>query len=219
MSKPDTISVRTIAEQEVDADSADLNIKIAGDSLFAGSEALKKAKEVRALVEELKQIGVEERQIKLRSVSISSSLSALVRSSFAEYRLRIKNVELEMLPAIFRSLAARKKSELTRLDWNFEKAKEVASKLRADALRQAMEVANENATTLGVKVLGIYGLREERIGGRDRNHGQEFAMVASKAKFGMQAASSIELGFELGNSTTVKVALEADFRVSEMLAT
>ena len=81
----DTITVRVINEVELDADSADLTVIIEGSSVFSGSEAFKKAKELRNLIEALKEVGIEEDRVKLRSVEINSQSFAIIKTSSAKY--------------------------------------------------------------------------------------------------------------------------------------
>jgi hypothetical protein len=60
--RPDLISINARYEEIVAADHADLVVTVEGSSLVTGRAALKKAKEVSALVEELaneKRMGVE----------------------------------------------------------------------------------------------------------------------------------------------------------------
>ncbi len=79
--KPDTIAVRIVNETELDADTADLTVIVEGSAVFSGAKAFKKAKELRALVEALTQAGIDETQVKLRSVEISSASFAIIKAS------------------------------------------------------------------------------------------------------------------------------------------
>jgi hypothetical protein len=110
--KPDTITVRIIAETELDADSADLTVVIEGSMVFSGNGALKKAKEVRELVESLRQVGLDEARIKLRSVEVNSQSrnhQDVVGQVHAHHP-----VCLEMLPAVLSAVAAHKGAHLSR---------------------------------------------------------------------------------------------------------
>lgn len=210
----DTLTVRTTAEAELDADSADLSVVIEGSSVFSGDEAFKKAKEVRELVESLKQAGVNEQKIKLRSVEVNSQSLLLIKSSAAKYRISIKMVKLELLPAILSAIAGHKGAKLTRLEWNYSQLQVTRRRLRQDALRDALAQARLDAEVLGVDVLGIHRL-EEAV--RDRDYNREY--VDMQADFDQGAfgrARAIDVGFQLGNSTTVKIELKAEFRVSTL---
>jgi len=207
--KPDTITVRIIAETELDADSADLTVVIEGSKVFSGSEALKKAKEVRELVESLREVGLDEARIKLRSVEVNSQSFAIIKTSSAKYTLTIKTVSLEMLPSVLSAVAAHKGANLSRLNWNYGGLKDVRSRLRRDALNQA----RQDAEVLGVEVLGIHDLHEEA---RGRDYNPEYISADSLSAPGVRARhSGVELGFQLGNATTVSLDLRAEFRVSD----
>ena len=211
----DTICVRTIAEAELDADSADLSLVIEGSSVFSGNEAFKKAKEVRELVESLKQAGVSEQKIKLRSVEVNSQSLLLIKSSSAKYRLSIKMVKLELLPAILNAIAGHKGAKLTRLEWNYSQLQATRRRLRQDALRDALVQARLDAEVLGIDVLGIHRL-EEVV--RERDYNREYIDLDSEQV--LAAADTrrrtIDVGFQLGNSTTVKIELRSEFRVSSL---
>ncbi|NLX95328.1 MAG: hypothetical protein GXY83_04055 [Rhodopirellula sp.] len=72
--QPDTISVRVVNEAEIDADTADLTVVVEGSSVFSGSEAFKKAKELRALIDALKEAGIAWKALSL-SAMLSVALS------------------------------------------------------------------------------------------------------------------------------------------------
>lgn len=211
--KPDTITVRIIAETELDADSADLTVVIEGSMVFSGNEALRKAKEVRELVESLRQVGLDEARIKLRSVEVNSQSFAIIKTSSAKYTLTIKTVCLEMLPAVLSAVAAHKGAHLSRLNWIYGGLKDVRSRLRRDALRDALAQAHQDAEVLGVDVLGIHELHEEA---RGRDYNPEYIAADSMSSPGVRARhTGVELGFQLGNATTVSLDLRAEFRVSD----
>jgi uncharacterized protein YggE len=209
--KPDTIAVRVVNEAELDADSADLTVIIEGSALFSGAEAFKKAKELRALIESLKEIGIDENRVRLRSVEINSQSFALIKTSSAKYVVAIKTVSVEMLPAVLGAVASHKGAKLTRLTWNYGKIKETRSRLRREALADALRQARMDAEVLQVKVLGIHQLSEEA---RGKDYNPEYITGDSADSFAKGSRSGPqEVGFHLGNSTTVTLDLRAEFRV------
>jgi len=215
--KPDTITVRIVAETELDADSADLTVVVEGSTVFSGGEAFKKAKEVREVVESLRQVGLHEDRIKLRSVEVNSQSFAIIKTSSAKYTLTVKTVCLEKLPAVLSAVAAHKGAHLSRLNWNYGGLKETRSRLRREALRDALAQAQQDAEVLGVEVLGIHELHEE-VRGRDYN--PEYIAADSMSSPGVRTRhTGVELGFQLGNATTVSLDLRAEFRVSAFSTT
>lgn len=210
--KPDTITVRSQAEAELDADSADLNISVEGSAAFSGAEAFTKAKEVQALVSALRTVGIEERQIKLRSVNLDSQSFSLIKSSSASYRLKIAHVSMDALAKVLGAIATQKSCTLNHLNWNYSTAEAVKQRLRSEALTKAIELAQQDAEILGVQILGIYSLDE--LGRSDIVREYVSTEGLSSMKRSRQAA--VDLGFTLGNSTTIAVELEAEFRVSSI---
>jgi uncharacterized protein YggE len=208
---PDTIVVRIVNKAELDADSADLTLVVEGSSVFSGAEAFKKAAELRALIDALEEVGIDENRVKLRSVEINSQSFALIKTSSAKYIVSIKTVAVELLPNVLSTVASHKGVKLTRLTWNYGELKATRSRLRREALAEALQQAQMDADVLGVDVLGIYQLAEE-ASGRDYNpeyiHGDSAEFLAAPSRGRQQ-----DIGFHLGNSTTVTLDLRAEFRV------
>lgn len=210
--KSDTITVRVVHEAEIDADSADLTVVVEGVAVFSGTEAFKKAKELRALIDSLKEVGVDESRVKLRSVEINSQSFALIKTSSAKYVASIKTVAVELLPAVLGAVAAQKGTKLSRLKWNYGKLKETRARLRCEALTDALHQARLDAEVLRVSILGIHDLTED-VRGKDYN--PEYITGDSTEFLAMRSRNSPQdIGFQLGNSTTVTLDLRAEFRVS-----
>lgn len=209
--KSDTITVRVVNEAELDADSADLTVVVEGSAVFSGAEAFKKAKELRALIDLLKEVGIDEGRVKLRSVEINSQSFALIKTSSAKYVASIKTVTVELLPAVLSAVAAQKGTKLSRLKWNYSKLKEIRSRLRREALADALRQARLDAEVLGVTVLGIHDLTENA---RGKDYNPEYTSGDSTDFLAMGTRGAQQgIGFQLGNSTTVPLDLRAEFRV------
>ncbi|MEX2173345.1 MAG: SIMPL domain-containing protein [Pirellulaceae bacterium] len=214
--KSDTITVRIVSEAEIDADSADLTVAVAGTTVFSGREAFKKAAELRALIDALKEVGVEESRVKLRSVEINSQSFALIKASSAKYVVSIKAVAIEAIPAVLGAVASHKGAKLSRLAWNYGKLKETRSRLRGEALADALLQARLDAEVLGTSVLGIHQVTEAA---RGKDYSSEYVSGDSSYLLARaQAPSKEPIGFQLGNSTTVTVDLLAEFRVGPLSA-
>ena len=212
--QPDTISVRVVTEAEVDADSADLTVVVEGSSVFSGSEALKKARELQALIDALKEAGVDEKRVKLRCVEVNSQSFTIIKTSSAKYVVSIKTVAVELLPQVLGTVASHKGAKLSRLTWNYGTLKATRSRLRREALVEAMKQARADAAALGVTVLGIFQLTEDT---RGKDYNLEYIAGDSSEFLGVRSRSGPpEIGFHLGNSTTTTLDLRAEFRVSPM---
>lgn len=204
--KTDTITVRVVNKAEIDADSADLTVSIEGSSLFSGAEAVTKAKELRALIESLKAVGIDEHRVKLRRVDVSSQSFALIKSSSAKYVVAIKSVSVELLATVFGVIASHKGAKLYSMLWNYGKLNETRSRLRLEGIADALRQAKLDAAALKVEVRGIHRLAEENRG-RDYNY-EQVDFMSSSAEAGTTSYQP-----ELGNSTTVTLELRAEFRV------
>lgn len=215
MTKPDTISIVCRDEEEISADSADLLVQVEGSSVFSGNEAFKKAAEVKQLVGQLKEIGVEENKIMLRSIDMSSSAFSLVKASSARYWIKIGDVGLEILPKVLGSIGDQKNCTMSRLDWNYGAVNQARTMLRAKVLEQTLTLAKQDAECLGVELLGIHNLNEEFRDGFGASVSREFP-VGAKMKRAKTPSKTVDLDFALGNSTKLTVTLNAEFRVSPM---
>ena len=213
MTKPDTISVVTKSIEEIEADAAAIYFTVEGSSSFFGEEAFRKAEEVKAVNEALIAAGVEENRIKLRNVNIDSSTFSMLKSSSASYSIKISKVELSLLPAVLGIIGEQKNCTMTRLEWIYGRADEVRAELRADALRRAIQQARKDAVVLGVDLLGIYDLAEDyHQDSVSREYVDDFSLSTKTKR--ARGRGSIELGVALGNATSVRVTMKAQFRVS-----
>src|SRR5512146_963581 len=114
--KPDTIRISALQREEIEATFADLFVTVKGSSLVSGDAALKKAKEVSQLVEELTRYGLAAEAIHLQSVHAETSSGALLRSSSATYRLRIRCEKLEQFADLLGIITNQKNATFERVD-------------------------------------------------------------------------------------------------------
>ena len=211
-SKPDTIKISASNKQEIFADRADLFVSVKGSSLVSGNEAMKKAKEVSQLVEALTGFGLSPEAIQLQGVHIESSSGALLTSSSATYRLKVKCEKLDQLPELLDIIASHKNSSLERIEWKYpeESAREQALET---ALGKAKGKAEKVANSLGVKLLGVYDFIENAFD-EERPYPQ-FAMQATAPKMARgMAAPEPSLGMDIQHSKTVTVGVDIWYRVS-----
>lgn len=208
-SKPDTIKVSASHKEEIFADRADLFVTVRGSSLVGGNEAMKKAKEVSQLVEALTGFGLSPDAIQLQGVRIETSSGALLKSSSATYRLKIKCEKLDQLAELLDIVASQKNAALERIQWKY-----LEEAGRERALEQAMEKAKSKAqkvaASLGVKLLGVYDFMENNFD--EERPPMPFQAMEMKAR----AASAPEpsLGMEIQHSKTITVNVDIWYRVS-----
>ncbi len=209
--KPDTIKVSASHKEEVFATHADLHVTVKGSSLLNGNEAMKKAKEVNQLLEALKQVGVKEEAVTLQGVNVSTSSGAVLKSSTASYRLKIRCEDLAKFAEILDVISSQKNATLTQTEWKYDEdaAREA---LLLTTLEKAKSKAAKIAQAMGVKLLGVYDLMEN-------TYDEELAMpfqAQAKATFrSAPAEPEPSLGMDVQHSKTIHVNVDIWYRVSE----
>jgi uncharacterized protein YggE len=210
-SKPDTIKVSAYNREEILASHADLFVTVRGSSVFSGNEAIKKAREVSQLVDELTRFGISSENIHLQGVHIESSSGALLKSSSAVYRLRIRSEKLEQVAELIDIFASQKNATLERIDWKYPE--EIAHERGLEAaIAKAKAKAEKIAAVMGVKLLGVYDFIENTY---DQEAPIPFQPQAVMMKARMAEAAEPSLGMEIQHSKTVQVNVEIWYRVSE----
>jgi uncharacterized protein YggE len=210
-SKPDTIKVSASNKEEIFADRADLFVSVKGSSLVSGNEAMKKAKEVTHLVEALTHYGLSPEAIQLQGVRIEGSSGALLKSSSATYRLKIKCEKLDQLAELLDIIASQKNTSLERIQWKYpeETAREQAMET---ALGKAKVKAEKVAGSLNVKLLGIYDFIENVYD--EEMPFPQFAAHAAPMRAMAKGAPEPSLGMDIQHSKTIHVSVDIWYRVS-----
>lgn len=210
--KPDTIKINTSQREEIQASHADLMVSVKGSSLFSGDSALKKAKEVSQLVDELTRYGLPVDAIHLQSVFAEAASGSLLRSSSATYRLRIRCEKLEQFTDLLGIITSQKNATFERVDWKYpdEAAREAALE---KALSKAAAKAAKIAGALGVKLLGIYTLSENTFDQEaPRQEMMSFGMQAKARSVGV--VPQADLGMDIQHSKIIETHVEIEYRVS-----
>jgi uncharacterized protein YggE len=210
-SKPDTIKISASHKEEIFADHADLFVNVKGSSLVSGNEAMKKAREVRGLVEALTNFGLSPEAIHLQGVHIETASGALLKSSSATYRLRIRCDKLDQLAELLDIIASQKNAALERIQWKYpeETAREQAMET---ALGKAKAKAEKVAKSLGVKLLGVYDFIENLYD--EEMPFPQFAMQAAPKMARGMTTSEPSLGMDIQHSKTIAVSVDIWYRVS-----
>jgi uncharacterized protein YggE len=210
-SKPDTIKVSASHKEEIYADRADLFVTVKGSSLVSGDQAMKKAKEVNQLVEALTSLGLSPEAIQLMGVRIESSSGALLKSSSAVYRLKIKCGKLEQFAELLDIIASQKNATLERIEWKYP---EDAARERGleTALTMAKARAEKVAASLGVKLLGVYDFMENTFD--EERPPMPFQAMEMGMKARAASAPEPSLGMDIQHSKTIHVSVDIWYRVS-----
>lgn len=209
--KPNTIKISTSHREEILATHADLFVTVKGSSVVSGSEAMKKAKEVSQLVDELTRFGIPAGNVHLQGVHVETSSGVMLKSSSASYRLRVRCDVLDQIADLLDIVTAQKNATLERIDWKYpeEEARERGLEI---ALTKAKSKADKVAAALGVKLLGIYDFIENVY---DEEAPMMFQPQAMLMKRGGAPAAEPSLGMDVQHSKIININVEIWYRVTE----
>ena len=208
-SKPDTIKISASHREEILASHADLFVTVKGSSVVSGNEAMKKAKEVSQLVDELTRFGISAENIHLQGVHVETSSGALLKSSSASYRLRVRCDVLSQIADLLDIITSQKNAALERIDWKYPE-EEARERGLESALVKAKSKADKVAAALGVKLLGVYDFLENSF---DEEAPIMFQAQAMMMKSRAPAAEP-SLGMDVQHGKTIHVNVEIWYRVS-----
>ena len=208
--KPDTIKISASHHEEILATYADLFVTVKGSSVVSGNEAMKKAKEVSQLVDELTRFGISAENIHLQGMHVETSSGALLKSSSASYRLRVRCEQLGQIADLLDIITSQKNATLERIDWKYPE-EEARERGLESALAKAKSKADKVAAALGVKLLGVYDFLE--------NSFDEEAPIMFQAQAMMKSRSSAPLAepsldMDVQHGKTIHVNVEVWYRVS-----
>jgi uncharacterized protein YggE len=208
--KPDTIKISESQREEIFASHADLFVSVRGSSFVGGDEALKKAREVSQLVEALRAAGVDSESIHLLGVQFESAGGALLKSSSATYRLRVRCQKLDQLAALLDVIGSHKNAALERIEWKYP---ELAARERGleAVIASARSKADKVAAALGVRLLGVYDFIENVY---DEEARFPYPAQAMELRARGGPAEIPSLGFDVQHSKTIHVSVEIWYRVS-----
>lgn len=206
--KPDTIKISVSQKEEISATHADLHVTIKGSSIVSGGEALKKAKEVNQLVEALTSFCIRDEAIKLQGVHVETTSGVLIKSSGAMYRLKIRCEDLSHFASLLDIIASQKNATLERVEWKYDED-EARERMLKVVIEKAKVKAEGVASSLGVKLLGIYDFIE--------NAYDEETPIPYQAKAAFRSApapAEPSLSMDVQHSKTIHVNVEIWYRVS-----
>ena len=212
--KPDTIKITASHREEIYSSHADLFVTVRGSSVISGNEAMKKAREVCQLVDELTRFGISAENIHLQGVHVQTSSGALLKSSSAIYLLRVRCEKLDQVAGLLDIIASQKNAALERIDWKYPEDEANQRGLEA-ALAKAKSKADKVAAALGVKLLGVYDFIENSF---DEDAPVMFQPQALMMKSRAPAANAEpSLDMDIQHSKTIQVNVEIWYRVSEFI--
>ena len=167
---PRTFTTSGRYTDEQPAIGAVLSVRVTGSELVGRDAALKRAVEVRELIDELKQAGVGEEAVTLVDVRADAKRGVFLWSSTAQYDLEIEVVDLNRIVDVLVLVTAPKHAKLRQIAWQYAEDDDVDSWL-AEAFAAARKRADVIANTLGVKIKCVHEI-EYGINGLHKNKHQ-----------------------------------------------
>jgi uncharacterized protein YggE len=209
--RQDVIVITARHEEDVSAERAELLVTVQGSSLVTGRAALKKAKEIGKLVEELEKCGITQDDIALEGVRAEVSSGILGKSSSATYRLRIRCGNLEVLPDVLGGITSAKNVRLEAVVWRYPDSAEQQAKWLQACIAQANTKAQAAAAALGARLVGVHRLTELLLEEPDREPSEYAALPRAMPMRSRSAA--IELGFDLSQQKRVGLKVSIEYRL------
>jgi len=211
--QPDTITIETDDVVEILASRVDIYVTIKGKSLFTGQEAFKKAREVSAFIENLKNYGLQEEDILLQSVRAEVSTGVIGKQSSAEYSLRIKCRNLDELADILGIITTQQNTNLGQLIWRYDDAEDHQSNLLEKCISKSKKKAEKVASSLGVELLGVHEFYEQ-TGDTEIDLLRQPVAASGATALKSRAITKETLGLSVSHSKRVSLRLTIKYRVS-----
>ena len=210
-SKPDTIKVSAFHKEEILASHANLYVTVKGSSVVSGKEAMKKAREVSQLIEELTHFGLSPEAVQLQGVHIETASGTLLKSSSAIYRLKVTTENVDQLPGLLDIIADQKNATLERIEWKYAEDDARERGLEA-AMAQAKAKAEKVAASLGVHLLGVYDFMENAFD--EERPPMPFQAMEMSMKARSAAPAEPSLNMDIQHGKTIQVHVDIWYRVS-----
>jgi len=210
--KPDTIKISASQKVDIPASHADLHVTVRGSSVISGNEAMKKAKEVSQLAEALIDYGLSSEAVELQGVQITASSGTLLKSSGANYRLKIKSEKLDQIAELLDIIAAQKNVSLDRIEWKYDEETARAKGLDA-AMTKAKSKAESVAKSLGIKLLGIYDFIENVYD--EEQPFTRYPIQATPKAVRISPSTEPTLALDIQHNKKITVGVDIWYRVGE----
>lgn len=209
--QPDLICTTARAIGEVVATRAIVLIEVEQSSKLRGGEAEQAAKIVGEIRAACGAAGIESRDVELLEAQLTNEQGLLLKSSSANFRLRITQRDPAALGALLGCLAQLDDVEVQGTSFRFDDEAGVVDELLATATREALGRARRVAEALEQSLGGIHRLDHQiqRGGGRPM---MRLAATARSAK--MSAPSSAMEGLTADRREDIEVHVQAQFHLA-----
>ncbi len=218
---PDRIDVIVDVETRVRPESISLHARVSGSASIGTEAALRKGREIVAIIDLLARHGIAESALVIHSVSFEAAEGWLSGSS-AQMGIELRKLPLEKAPDIIAALSTAKGVALVRLHREYGDMRAQRDELLERGVAQCLQQARVIASAAGVPLLGIYTLQQQWVEPEERNlpvsaslpRGMERGRIATvdaqdvkgfqvlqqyEAKLGVQLRMTLRVGAFAGN--------------------
>lgn len=183
-SMPDRIDVIADVDTSVRPEAISLYLRVSGSASLGTDAALRKGREVAAIVDLLARHGIPESSLIVHAVTFEAAEGWLSGSS-AQIGIELRKLPLEKTPDIVAALSTAKGVALTRMQREYGALRSERDALLERAVADGLRQARVIAQAAGVPLLGIYSLQqqwtepEERFTPASMPRGLERARIGS----------------------------------------
>ena len=212
------LHIHETQSEEALAQKVDIYVTARGAALFIGDAALSKAREVNALLTELRALGLSDSDFQLVGVQADVSTGILGRNSSASYRLKIHCERLEALPDILGVITAQKNTSIQYLAWDYGDMEAIENLLLDRCLERASQRARRIAAGLGERIAGVQRFEERGHPAPDSDMRLAMAHYGSSgdaAKYASrERVTTQDLGMQISHSRQVSVSVAIEYRMA-----
>lgn len=215
---PDTLQVSIEEEREREANGANVFVTVEGTSLITGEMALRKAREVAALVAALEEVGIAQSDINLQGVRADTAQGKILKASAASYRLRVRCEPLDKLADVLGVVTTQKSATLSHITWRYPDSSAEREAWLDECLAEAGRKARRMAAALGVRLLGVHRCNEqyaEQGDGPEPRWADNITLSDSHATMRRARVSPEELGLEVSHTKRTHIQVTVYYRVSD----
>lgn len=214
MDDKNLITVTAEVEQTLNASSAKVFLRVSGQAFFSSNQALKKAEEVRTLVEKCEEIGIEESKFSLVNVHIETESGFIGKSTTARYDLIIDCQILERLGQLFQIVSISKNVKLHHISWIYDNLETVKQKTLEQAVKKSKETGLTICQSLDCQLNGVHKFSYQVDGIENDDYEFDKGIYSGSFSRAKYSAASAFSDWNFSNSTLLKVSVNVDFLVS-----
>ena len=162
--------------------------------------------------------GVPLEDIHLQGVTAEVASGALLKTSQATYRLRVRCKRLELLADVLGAITSQKNAILREIEWGYPDDETFRDDWLEDCARRAHVRARKVAAGLGVRLAGVHSFSEgfsdsARVEGVPGMVG--YAAPAMARRRSEPALRQEDLGLDVSHAKWMELRIRAEYRVSD----